>query len=119
MTAAPLRLLLAQYDLFVGDVDGNAARVLEAAQAGAAAGADLVLLPELALAGYPPEDLLFHSGFRRQVAAALERLCAQAGAVDVIVGYPEYAGGEIYNAAALLRGGRRPRLSPRSAAAGS
>ncbi len=106
MSQRPIRLLLAQCDLFVGDVDGNAARVLEAAAAGAAAGADLVLLPELALAGYPPEDLLFHSGFRRQVQAAVERLCKAAPAVDLVFGYPEYHGGEIFNSAALVRGGR-------------
>jgi len=106
MSAASLRLLLAQYDLFVGDVDGNATRVLEAAAAGAAAGVDLVLLPELALSGYPPEDLLFHSGFRRQVQAAVGRLAKAAPAVDLIFGYPEYHGRGIFNSAALVRGGR-------------
>ena len=103
MSTPSLRLLLAQYNLIVGDVDGNAARVLEAAAAGAAAGVDLVLLPELALAGYPPEDLLFHSGFRRQVKAAVERLCQAAGSIDLVFGYPEYAGAEIFNSAALIR----------------
>ncbi|MEI8298915.1 MAG: NAD+ synthase [Pseudomonadota bacterium] len=106
MRDAPLRLFLAQYDLCVGDIDGNAARVLEAAERGAASGADLVLLPELALSGYPPEDLLFHSGFRRQVQAAVRRLCDRALGVEVIVGYPEYHGTEIFNSAALIRGGR-------------
>jgi NAD+ synthase (glutamine-hydrolysing) len=106
MSSAPLRLFLAQYDLCVGDIDGNAARVLEAAERGAASGADLVLLPELALSGYPPEDLLFHSGFRRQVQAAVRRLCDRKLGVDVVVGYPEYQGGEIFNSAALIRAGR-------------
>jgi NAD+ synthase (glutamine-hydrolysing) len=106
MSTAPLRLLLAQYDLFVGDVDGNAARVLAAAHAAADAAADLVLLPELALSGYPPEDLLFHSGFRRQVQAAVERLCRSTPPLDVVFGYPEYSGREIFNSAALVRGGR-------------
>jgi NAD+ synthase (glutamine-hydrolysing) len=105
MSTDTLRLLLAQYNMVVGDVDGNAARVGAAARAGAEAGADLALLPELALSGYPPEDLLFHSGFRRQVRAAVERLCHEPGA-DVMVGYPEYDGREIYNSAALIRGGR-------------
>jgi NAD+ synthase (glutamine-hydrolysing) len=105
MSSDTLRLLLAQYDMVVGDVDGNAARVGAAARAGAEAGADLVLLPELALSGYPPEDLLFHSGFRRQVRAAVERLCREPGA-DVLIGYPEYDGREIYNSAALIRAGR-------------
>ena len=103
MSEHPLRLLLAQCNLVVGDVDGNATRVLEAARAATAAGADLALLLELALAGYPPEDLLFHSGFRRQVRAALERLRREAGPVDLVFGYPEYADGAIYNSAALIR----------------
>jgi NAD+ synthase (glutamine-hydrolysing) len=106
MSSAPLRLFLAQYNLCVGDIDGNTARVFEAAERGAASGADLVLLPELALSGYPPEDLLFHSGFRRQVQGAVRRLCDRKLAVDVMVGYPEYQGSEIFNSAALIRGGR-------------
>ena len=106
MSQRPLRLLLAQLNLFVGDVDGNAGRVLEAAHAAADAQAELVLLPELTLSGYPPEDLLFHSGFRRRVDSALARLCAEAGAADLVVGYPEYEGALIYNAAGLIRGGR-------------
>ena len=106
MNSHPLRLLLAQRNLFVGDIDGNALKVLAAARAGTEAGADIVLLPELALSGYPPEDLLFHSGFRRQVGTALERLCREASAVDLVFGYPEYLDGAIYNSAALVRGGR-------------
>jgi len=106
MSQRPIRLLLAQCDLFVGDVDGNAARVLEAARAAREAGADLAMLPELALSGYPPEDLLFHSGFRRQIHAALERLCAEAHGPDLLVGYPEYQDKLVYNSAALIRGGR-------------
>ena len=106
MKSHPLRLLLAQRNLFVGDIDGNALKVLEAARAGTEAGADIVLLPELALSGYPPEDLLFHSGFRRQVGTAVERLCREASAVDLVFGYPEHLDGAIYNSAALIRGGR-------------
>jgi NAD+ synthase (glutamine-hydrolysing) len=102
-----LRIFLAQYDLCVGDIEGNSRRVLEAAHAAEHSGAHVVLLPELALAGYPPEDLLFHSGFRRQVQAAMQRLCADApSTVDVVVGYPEYRDKTIYNSAAVIRGGR-------------
>jgi NAD+ synthase (glutamine-hydrolysing) len=102
-----LRIFLAQYDLCVGDVEGNSQRVLSAAQAAAEHGAHVVLLPELALSGYPPEDLLFHSGFRRQIQAAMQRLCAEAPAgVDLVVGYPEYRDKAIYNSAAVIRGGR-------------
>jgi len=106
MTHRPLRILLAQYDLWVGDVEGNADRALAAARVGAEAGAQVVLLPELALAGYPPEDLLFHSGFGRKTEAAMRRLCEAAPPVDLVVGYPEYRDRTIYNSAALIRGGR-------------
>jgi NAD+ synthase (glutamine-hydrolysing) len=106
MTHRPLRILLAQYDLWVGDVEGNADRALAAARVGAEAGAQVVLLPELALAGYPPEDLLFHSGFRRKTEAAMRRLCEAEPPVDLVVGYPEYRDRTIYNSAALIRGGR-------------
>ena len=106
MRTSALKLSLAQYDLIVGDIDGNAARAVAAARAAADAGARLVMLPELALCGYPPEDLLFHSGLRLQVAQALERLCRDCSGVDVLIGYPEFAGRAIYNSAALLRDGR-------------
>ncbi len=101
-----LRIALAQLDLFVGDVAGNTQRVIDtAAEARDRLKADLVLFPELSLCGYPPEDLLFHKGMRRQVTAALERVRTQTSGVAVMVGYPEYAENDIYNAAALLRDG--------------
>ncbi|HEU4531636.1 MAG TPA: NAD+ synthase [Steroidobacteraceae bacterium] len=103
---SPLRIALAQLDLFVGDVDGNAGQIVEAAhRARAQHAADLVVFPELALSGYPPEDLLFHSGMRRRIAAALERLRSEVRDVAILVGYPEYAGREIFNSAALIRDG--------------
>jgi NAD+ synthase (glutamine-hydrolysing) len=106
MPSSSLRLALAQIDLFVGDVAGNTQRVIDvAAEARARLQADIVLFPELSLCGYPPEDLLFHNGMRRQVAAALERVRAETRDIAVMVGYPEYAEGAIYNAAALLRDG--------------
>src|SRR5258706_12870585 len=70
-----LRIALAQLNLLVGDVQGNATRVIAATQhARSTLGADLVLFPELTLSGYPPEDLLFHRGFRRQIEEGLARL---------------------------------------------
>jgi NAD+ synthase (glutamine-hydrolysing) len=101
-----LRIALAQLNLFVGDVAGNTKRVIEtAAEARDRLEADLVLFPELSLCGYPPEDLLFHKGMRRQVATALERVRAEVRGTAVMVGYPEYAEDGIYNAAALVRDG--------------
>lgn len=106
--SAPARLTiaLAELDLLVGDVGGNADRVLAAmTRARDDLGAQLLVCPELTLAGYPPEDLLFHRGFRHQIAAALERLRAAARGIGVLVGYPEYSGAQIFNAAALLDDG--------------
>jgi len=109
MTAAmsdTLKIALAQLDLLVGDVRGNAAKVIASARrARSDLGADLILYPELALSGYPPEDLLFHRGFRRQIEAGLEQLRAELADARVLVGFPEYTGGVIYNSAALITGG--------------
>src|SRR5687767_14019520 len=102
-----LRIALAQLNLFVGDVGGNTQRVIDtAAEARDKLKADLVLFPELALSGYPPEDLLFHKGMRRQVSAALERVRSETSGIAVMVGYPDYTEDAIYNAAALIRDGK-------------
>ena len=67
-----LRCVLAQLNLVVGDVDGNTSRIVAAAiEARDQHRADVLLVPELAVSGYPPEDLLFHSGMRLQVAKSL------------------------------------------------
>ena len=102
-----LRIAVAQFNAVVGDSDGNAERMLESCRrARDELAADLVVFPELAVCGYPPEDLLFHRGFRLDVAAAMERLCAGITGISAIVGYPEYAAGEIYNSAAFISDGR-------------
>jgi NAD+ synthase (glutamine-hydrolysing) len=101
-----LRIALAQLDLLVGDVHGNATRVVNTArQVRADLGADLVLFPELSLSGYPPEDLLFHRGFRRQIEHGLAKVREEVQGISVMLGFPEYAGKAIYNAAALISGG--------------
>jgi NAD+ synthase (glutamine-hydrolysing) len=84
----------------------NTERVIStAADARQRLNADLVMFPELSLCGYPPEDLLFHNGMRRQVSAALDRVRDEVQGISVLVGYPEYAADDIYNAAALFRDG--------------
>ena len=101
-----LTIALAQLNLLVGDVQGNAARVIDSARrARAGCGADLVLYPELTLCGYPPEDLLFHRGFRRQIEAGLARVRESLADPAVMVGFPEYTHAGIYNSAALIAGG--------------
>ncbi|MEO1203728.1 MAG: NAD+ synthase, partial [Pseudomonadota bacterium] len=68
-------------------------------------GADLVVFPELAVCGYPPEDLLFHAGLRTDVESALARIREEVRGVAVLVGFPEYADDRIYNSCAVLRDG--------------
>jgi len=98
---------MAQLNLVVGDVDGNTSRIVTAAnEARDRYRADLVMLPELAVSGYPPEDLLFHSGMRLQVARSLERLKQEVRGITLIAGYPEYSGAKIFNSAIVIRDGK-------------
>ena len=101
-----LRIALAQFDFPVGDVAGNASRIIELMhEARDEYGADVVLLPELAISGYPPEDLLMRPGFLRSCEQALARVAAQAQGIVAVVGWPQSAGAVVYNAASVLRDG--------------
>ena len=102
-----MRIALAQINPTVGDVPGNAERIAARVEEARKAGAALLVTPELALSGYPPEDLLFHRGFRRRVEESLARLADAARGIDLLVGYPEYSGGVLFNSAAWIRDGRR------------
>ncbi len=105
--ARRLRCVLAQLNLVVGDMDGNTTRIVAAArEALSETRADVVMLPELAVSGYPPEDLLFHAGMRAQVARSLERLKSEIHGITLIAGYPEYDGSRIFNSAIVIRDGR-------------
>src|SRR5882724_1624506 len=97
---------MAQLNLVVGDVDGNTSRIVAAAVAARDQHhADVVLVPELAVSGYPPEDLLFHSGMRLQVGRSLDRLKQEVRGITLIAGYPEYVGTKIFNSAIVIRDG--------------
>jgi NAD+ synthase (glutamine-hydrolysing) len=101
-------LALAQLDLVVGDVAGNTARILDYSnRARDELRADLVVFPELTVSGYPPEDLLFHSGLRKRVLASLETIRESVKDIAVLVGFPEYENSTIYNACAVYKNGRR------------
>ncbi|HZB78040.1 MAG TPA: nitrilase-related carbon-nitrogen hydrolase, partial [Solirubrobacteraceae bacterium] len=101
---APLTLALAQVDARVGDVEGNAARIRTQVDRARDAGAELVLLPELALTGYPPEDLLLNEHFLQDAQAALGELAAHVEGIVAMVGFPERAE-DVYNALAVLADG--------------
>jgi NAD+ synthase (glutamine-hydrolysing) len=103
-----LRIAAAQLNTVVGDLPGNVDRVLRALAAAEAAGADLCVTPELAITGYPPEDLLLKPGFVADNVAALEKVAAATGDCAVVVGFVGAAPGGtgLANAAAICAGGR-------------
>jgi NAD+ synthase (glutamine-hydrolysing) len=102
----PVSIAVAQLNLTVGDLVGNADRILAALAEARAAGARLLLTPELALSGYPPEDLLLRADFYRACAREVQRIADAAHGIDVVLGHPAEAGGERYNAASVLRDGQ-------------
>jgi len=106
--ADKLAIAVAQLNATVGDVTGNADKVRQARKEAAAQGADIVLLPELFLAGYPPEDLVLKPSFQAACRTALEGLAREtsAGGPAALVGVPWVEKGRLYNAVALLEGGR-------------
>ena len=103
-----LRIALAQFDFPVGAVRANAERIAAMiAEARDEYGADIVVFPELALCGYPPEDLLMRPRFLRDCAQAIEEVAkAATGGIVAVVGWPEAAGSVVYNAASVLRDDR-------------
>ncbi|MEX0665023.1 MAG: NAD+ synthase [Acidimicrobiia bacterium] len=100
-----LRVAAAQLNLVVGDLEGNVARVLETHERAEQEGCDLVAFPELAVSGYPPEDLLLRPAFVAQSVEALEKVAARTGRAAAVVGFPEQDGDRLYNAAAVCAGG--------------
>ena len=105
--ADTLSLYLAQLDPTLGDIAGNLARLKDAHQAAAKAGADMLVAAELAVCGYPPEDLVMKPAFLRAVSAGIEALAADtASGPAILVGAPIADGDKRYNAALLLDGGK-------------
>ncbi len=102
---ARLRVALCQIDTTVGDLTGNADRVLAALADAESQGCDLAVFPELAITGYPPEDLLLKPGFIADNRRALDRVAAATGSCAAVVGFVD-AGRDLYNAAAVCAGGQ-------------
>lgn len=100
-----LRIALAQINTTVGDIDGNTAKVKEYLERAREQQADIVLFPELTLAGYPPEDLLLKPGFTAANRAALENILPRTNGLTTVVGFVDRQG-DIYNAAAVLHDGQ-------------
>src|SRR6266481_83651 len=106
--ANQLTITLAQLNPTVGDVEGNAAKARAARARARADGADLVVLPELFITGYPPEDLVLKPAFQAACRTAIEALAVETadGGPAMLIGTPWVEGGKLYNACALLDGGR-------------
>ncbi len=105
---AEFRITLAQLNPTVGDVSGNAAKARAAREKALADGADLLVLPELFVTGYPPEDLVLKPAFQAACREAVEALARETagGGPAVLIGTPWVEDGKLYNACALLDGGR-------------
>jgi NAD+ synthase len=106
--ATELKITLAQLNPTMGDIEGNAAKARAARARAAADGADLVMLPELFMSGYPPEDLVLKPAFQSACRAAVEALARETadGGPAMLIGSPWLEEGKLYNAVALLDGGR-------------
>lgn len=102
-----VKIALAQLDLAVGDIAGNTKKIVANAQrARDELNADLIVFPELGVCGYPPEDLLFHGGFRRSVETAMDEIRNHVIGITVLLGFPEYDDDHIYNACAVFEDGK-------------
>ncbi|MDD5180191.1 MAG: NAD+ synthase [Gallionellaceae bacterium] len=101
-----MKLAVAQINCTLGDLAGNAAKILACAEQARQQGATLLLTPELSLCGYSPEDLLLRDGFYHACDRALHELALQVQGVTVVVGHPHEKGGKHYNAASVLRDGK-------------
>ena len=105
-----MKIALAQLNYTIADFEGNASRITEAIGKAKDNGADLVVFSELAICGYPPDDLLDYPHFIEQCEASLNRICSHAAGIAVIVGCPvgnrSEKGRKLYNAAFVLENGR-------------
>jgi NAD+ synthase (glutamine-hydrolysing) len=107
-----MRLALAQINTVVGDLDGNRERIVQRLHEARQAGADLVLFPELAVTGYPPEDLLFRPEFLRQARRSLDQIAADATDIAALVGFP-WLERDLFNACAVCADGEVKAIYPK------
>jgi NAD+ synthase (glutamine-hydrolysing) len=97
-----LRVALAQINSTVGDLSGNTRKIIACLNKAERQGADLVTFPELAICGYPPEDLLFKSNFIKDNLKSLEEIVASSGGITAVIGFVDIEKEKIYNAAAVI-----------------
>ena len=99
-----ISIVLAQLDLAVGDISGNTKLIIDSCEkAKNQHNADLIIFPESSISGYPPEDLLLHSGFKRRINDALNSIKDEVAGISALIGFPDYSDDSIYNACAVFR----------------
>ncbi len=97
-----LRVALAQINPTVGDFDGNIAKIVSEIEKAKSANADIVTFPELAICGYPPEDLLLKPKFLRDNRDALDEVVQRTDGIVAVVGFADTLDGNVFNSAALI-----------------
>jgi len=100
-----MKLALVQFNPVVGDLVSNADRIIEFCHQASQQAADAIVFPELAITGYPPEDLLLRDDFIQRVEKELQRIADSEPSLSIIIGYPEKAEDGLFNSAAVLQGG--------------
>lgn len=101
-----MKIALAQINCIVGDIAGNADKIIDYANRAHAAGASLIITPELALCGYPPEDLLFRDDFNVACERALQKIAHSLPNITLLIGHPKQENGSLFNAASILENGK-------------
>jgi len=101
-----MKIAIAQMNVTVGDLAGNVARIADFAQRARSQGADLMVTPELALCGYPPEDLLLRADFLEACQHAMGDLAARVRDITLVVGHPRVTDGKCYNSASIVQSGK-------------
>ncbi|TLY47614.1 MAG: NAD+ synthase [Gammaproteobacteria bacterium] len=97
------RIAVAQLNFLVGDIAGNTQIILNSIHKAKQASVDLLIFPELALSGYPPEDLVLRKDFKKKIQRALKNIQEKASDIAILLGYPDYSPDGIYNAASLIK----------------
>ena len=106
MPMRKFRIALAQINVTVGDLSDNTSKILDGVQQAREAGASLVAFPELTVPGYPPEDLLLKPQFLAENRLRMEQIAKASHDIAVVVGFADFVGGEVYNAAAVAYDGQ-------------
>ncbi|MES2499236.1 MAG: NAD+ synthase [Pseudomonadota bacterium] len=101
-----MKIALAQINCMVGDIAGNADKILDYAHRACKAGASLIVTPELALSGYPPEDLLFRDDFNAACERTLQKIAHSLPNITLLIGHPHQEHGQMFNAASVVENGK-------------